>query len=426
MESVNKDIPKGYKESPLGIIPEDWSVVRLKDKFDRITTKNEKGVTNVLTISAQHGLINQEEYFNKSVASKNLSTYTLLSKGDFAYNKSYSNGYPYGAIKKLNKYDEGVVSSLYICFRPSNNNKSPDFYEQYFEAGMLNREIHAIAQEGARNHGLLNISIVDFFNSYIIDGDERELNKIADILNTWDKAIELKEKLIDQKKEQKKGLMQKLLTGEVRLPGFNGEWIEVKLGDLGECIRGVSYNPKDLYLNDNQNSIRLLRSNNIQDGTLNNDDIQYVDKSIVKEKQLLRKNDLVISMANGSKKLVGKNGVFHSLSNFEYTVGAFCAIFRFNNKCSPNYAKYLFQTNKYEYFVQNLIAGSNINNLKPSDIESMKFIVPANRNEQEEIAKVIDQITNEIKLLGKEILLLKQQKKGLMQLLLTGKVRVKV
>lgn len=253
-----------------------------------------------------------------------------------------------------------------------------------------------------------------------------EQYKIASILSTWDKAIELKEKLIEQKKEQKKGLMQKLLTGEVRLPGFNGEWKEVKLGYLGECIRGVSYKPGDLYPEDNRNSVRLLRSNNIKDDTLNNEDIQYVDKSKAKEKQLLRKNDLVISMANGSKKLVGKSGVFNSLYNYAYTVGAFCAIFRFNDRCSPNYAKYLFQTNKYNYYVQNLMAGSNINNLKPSDIESMKFSIPAEKNEQDGIATILDTTTKEIKYLNKEIVLLKQQKKGLMQLLLTGKVRVKV
>src|SRR5690606_21335272 len=127
--------------------------------------------------------------------------------------------------------------SLYICFRPSKNNKSPDFYEQYFEAGMLNHEIHAIAQEGARNHGLLNISIGDFFNTFVIDADEKELNKIAEILNTWDKAIELKEKLIEQKKELKKGLMQKLLTGEVRLPGFNGTRVEERLESLSKKMK---------------------------------------------------------------------------------------------------------------------------------------------------------------------------------------------
>ena len=220
--------------------------------------------------------------------------------------------------------------------------------------------------------------------------------------------------------------MQKLLTGEVRLPGFKGEWKEVKLGYLGECIRGVSYKPGDLYPEDNRNSVRLLRSNNIKDDILNNEDIQYVDKSKAKEKQLLRKNDLVISMANGSKKLVGKSGVFNSLYNYAYTVGAFCAIFRFNDRCSPNYAKYLFQTNKYNYYVQNLMAGSNINNLKPSDIESMKFSIPAEKNEQDGIATILDTTTKEIKYLNKEIVLLKQQKKGLMQLLLTGKVRVKV
>ena len=97
---------------------ESWKKVKLGDLFERVTRKNTNlESNNVLTISAQYGLINQEEFFNKSVAGKNLKNYYLLKKGEFAYNKSYSAGYPMGASKMLEKYDEGVISTLYICFR---------------------------------------------------------------------------------------------------------------------------------------------------------------------------------------------------------------------------------------------------------------------------------------------------------------------
>jgi len=112
----------------VGYLPKHWGFVKIEDVFDRITLKNKKlESTNVLTISAQHGLINQEEYFNKSVASKNLTPYYLMKNGDFAYNKSYSHGYPAGAIKKLSKYKNGVVSPLYICFRPKEYNSYYSF-----------------------------------------------------------------------------------------------------------------------------------------------------------------------------------------------------------------------------------------------------------------------------------------------------------
>ena len=196
---------------------DEWKVVNLGTVFERATQKNNTGCNNVLTISAQNGLVNQEEYFNKLVSSKDLSGYYLLSKGDFAYNKSYSNGYPLGAIKRLNNYEEGVVSPLYICFR-AKENISTCFYEQYFESGALNKEIMKIAQEGARNHGLLNISVTEFFKDIkIVRPTIEEQNKIAEVLLAADKEIDLLQKELEVLKLQKKGLMQRLLTGEVRV-----------------------------------------------------------------------------------------------------------------------------------------------------------------------------------------------------------------
>lgn len=193
-----------------------WEEVRFKNVFERVTRKNTINNTNVLTISAQHGLINQEDFFNKSVSSKDLSGYILLKKGEFAYNKSYSKGYPMGAIKRLSKYEQGVLSNLYIYFKIKDDNA--DFYEHYFEAGLLNKEIYKIAQEGARNHGLLNMSVVEFFNDiHILKPSINEQEKIAEVLTQADKEIDLLKNELEALKEQKRGLLQKLLTGKVRV-----------------------------------------------------------------------------------------------------------------------------------------------------------------------------------------------------------------
>ena len=121
-----------------------WTTIKLKEITDRITAKNSNLDSDlVLTISAEYGLIDQEKYFNKSVASKNLKNYYLLEKGDFAYNKSYSNGHPYGVVKKLNQYNKGIVSTLYICFKPKDFINS-DFLEQYFKTSVWNKEIYKI------------------------------------------------------------------------------------------------------------------------------------------------------------------------------------------------------------------------------------------------------------------------------------------
>ena len=195
----------------------EWKATRLRNIVKRHTKRNTIGNTNVLTISAQYGLINQAEFFNKAVASDDKSNYFLLQKGDFAYNKSYSNGYPFGAIKRLTRYGVGIVSPLYICFRIKDGSVSGKYLEQYFEAGLMNHEIQAFAQEGARNHGLLNIAVDDFFNSKILLPLLKEQAAIAEVLSAADHEIELLRQDIEQEKQNKKALMQLLLTGIVRV-----------------------------------------------------------------------------------------------------------------------------------------------------------------------------------------------------------------
>lgn len=196
---------------------EEWKATRLNNIVKRNTKRNIIRNTNVLTISAQYGLINQAEFFNKVVASDDKSNYFLLEKGDFAYNKSYSNGYPFGAIKRLTRYEVGIVSPLYICFQIKEGSVSGEYLDQYFEAGFMNHEIQAFAQEGARNHGLLNITVDDFFNSKILLPSLEEQTAIAEILSAADHEIDLLQQDIDQEKQMKKALTQLLLTGVVRV-----------------------------------------------------------------------------------------------------------------------------------------------------------------------------------------------------------------
>src|SRR3989339_113858 len=168
----------------------DREAFLFQDIFDRINRRNVELNTNTLTISAQHGLISQEDFFNKKIAIGNLSKYFFLYRGDFAYNRSYSVGYPMGAIKRLNLYEKGIVSSLYICFRPKNVDQS-DYLEQYFNSGFFNNEISKIAQEGARNHGLLNISIDDLLKAKLYLPTRATQVKIVTILKSWDSFIQL-------------------------------------------------------------------------------------------------------------------------------------------------------------------------------------------------------------------------------------------
>ena len=195
-----------------------WKRIKLSDISERITRKNEEDNQNVVTISAQRGFVVQTDFFNKSVASETLDNYFLVHKDEFCYNKSYSNGYPMGAIKRLKTFDKAVVTTLYICFAlKGETTTNIDFFEQYCESGILNKELVKVANEGGRAHGLLNVTPTDFFNMHMSIPSINEQNAIASVLVNADKEIEIQKQKLAAMQEQKKGLMQVLLTGKRRI-----------------------------------------------------------------------------------------------------------------------------------------------------------------------------------------------------------------
>jgi len=171
----------------------------------RVTRKNKDNVSNLpLTISAQYGLVDQVSFFNKTVASKDMSGYYLLKNGEFAYNKSYSNDYPWGAIKRLDLYNMGCLSTLYICFKSNDNIVNSNYLVHYFESPKWHKQVADIAGEGARNHGLLNIAVNDFFNTkHAVPTIENQI-KIARFLDLIEERIQTQIKIINDYKLLKK------------------------------------------------------------------------------------------------------------------------------------------------------------------------------------------------------------------------------
>ena len=208
-----------------------------------------------LTISAQDGLVDQRKYFNRQVASRDMSNYYLIKKGEFAYNKSYSEGYPFGAVKRLDYYDIGALSTLYILFEITDNNISSDFIVSYYMTHLWYKEISKRAAEGARNHGLLNISTEDFFDSELnIPNSIEEQVKIGNFIKQFDKFITLHQRKLEHLNLKKKALLQKLFpkNGErypdLRFPGFTDAWEQRKLGDVANIKTG-SRNQQDSVTN---------------------------------------------------------------------------------------------------------------------------------------------------------------------------------
>ena len=155
-------------------------------------------------------MVSQTDFFNKSVASENLSNYYLIQKGDFAYNKSYSGEYPWGAVKRLELYEKGVLSPLYICFRPDQSIVNSDFLSHYFETHKWHNGIAQIAGEGARNHGLLNVSISDYFATLHRFPRLSEQEKIANYLNLLSNKISLASNELECYMRQKKYLLARM------------------------------------------------------------------------------------------------------------------------------------------------------------------------------------------------------------------------
>lgn len=196
----------------------EWKEVKLGEIAERITRKNVEDNQNVVTISAQRGFVVQTEFFNKSIASETLDNYFLVYKDEFCYNKSYSNGYPMGVIKRMKTFDKAVVTTLYICFALKRETIiNIDFFEQYGDSGILNKELIKVANEGGRAHGLLNVTSSDFFNMHMRIPSIDEQNAIASVLVNADKEIEIQKQKLMSLQEQKKGLMQELLTGKRRV-----------------------------------------------------------------------------------------------------------------------------------------------------------------------------------------------------------------
>ena len=198
------------------------------------------------------------------------------------------------------------------------------------------------------------------------------------------------------------------------------DWEKKDFCELGQCIRGVSYKPDQLQEAASDSSVVLLRSNNIRDGKLNFDDLQFVDRSAVHEHQKLQRNDIAICMSNGNRALVGKSGQFHETdSATPLAVGAFCSIFRPFDEYDAQFVRYLFGSDSYQQQLDGILSGSAINNLKDSDIVGLTAVCPKHESEQTKIAEILSTVDQAIE--QTEALIAKQQriKTGLMQDLLT-------
>ena len=420
IEAVRRgEVPEGYRLENGYLISDDWKTTPLNSRFTRSTRKNSTGCENVLTISAQMGLVNQREFYDKDIASEDKSGYFLMKNGEFAYNKSYSTGYPYGAIKQLTKYDEGIVSPLYICFAPKAGTNTA-FYTQYFEGGQYNREIYRVAQEGARNHGLLNVAVDDFFTGTLVEPSAGEQQKISEILEACDRMIELKQSKIDELKKLKQVCLLEIFPqkGQTipkrRFPGFSAPWEQRKVSDLAEKTYGggTPTTSNEAYWN---GDIPWIQSSDVVDGKLLGvEPRKWITQDGLNNSaaQLIPGNSIAIITRVGVGKL--------AFMPYSYATSQdFLSLSKLN--AEPLFTVYACYKKLQSEL--NAVQGTSIKGITKDELLAKNIMVPRYA-EQQQIGAFFKQLDNLITLHQRELAEVGKYKKALMQLLLTGLVRV--
>ena len=218
-----------------------WEQRKLGELVDRVVRKNTNNESTLpLTISAQYGLVDQITYFNNRVASRDVSNYYLVLNGEFAYNKSTSDGYPFGAVKRLDLYEKGVLSTLYIVFAPKKEQQiDSDYLTVFFDTDRWHKGVAERAAEGARNHGLLNISAEDFFDIDLsVPKDIVEQKQIGAFIRQLDNLITLHQRKFEKLTNVKKSMLEKMFPQngssypEIRFKGFTDPWEQRKFSDI--------------------------------------------------------------------------------------------------------------------------------------------------------------------------------------------------
>lgn len=397
----NIDIPNGWEVKKLGEVVEINNTRVLTEKLEP------------LSISAGIGFVNQTEKFGRDLSGKQYEKYIKIQKYDFAYNKGNSKKYPQGCVYLLKDREYAAIPNVFECFRIKKHNCF--YYEQLFISGYLNKQLFRLINAGVRNDGLLNINSENFYSCYIPVPPLAEQEKIAEILSLWDKAIEQTKELIAYKEKQKKGLMQNLLTGKKRLHGFTDKWKTVKLGEVCE------------YQNGDSNEENIINNGNYLLITLNSIDIngrlKKEHKRINQGKPILYKNDIVMILSDIAHGfLLGLSAVIDE--NNKYILNQRVGLLRPKKQINSLFLSYLINLNQL-YFKKHGQGSSQLN-LSKGDIINFQLYIPLNIEEQNFIVKTISKADEEIELLNKQLDLYTEQKKGLMQNLLTGKVRVTV
>ena len=352
----------------------EWKREKLRDFTERVIRKNKENETELpLTISSKDGLVDQITYFNKQVSSKDMSGYYLLKNGEFAYNKSYSVGFDFGSIKRLDRYPMGALSTLYICFALKKHNS--DFMKTYFDSLKWYKEIYMIAAEGARNHGLLNVPTEDFFNTtHILPQSETEQKKIAKFLLLLDERITKQQQLIDSLKLYKRGVSEAIFNKKYKFDCDDSKWDSHTMNNLGTFYNGLSGKGKNDFGKGNAKFITYMNvyKNPISEVSM----CETVQVAESEKQNKVKYGDVLFSQSSETLDEIGMSSVWlHKTTPY---LNSFCFGFRFDNPESiyPLYIAYYMRSHKIRRNIMREGQGATRINLSAERMKGLQLELP--------------------------------------------------
>lgn len=391
----------------------EWEEKKLSDFMTRLTRKNSNNESSrALTISSVDGLIDQGEFFKKQIASKDTSGYYLLKKGDFAYNKSYSVGYDYGSIKRLDRYEDGVVSTLYICMSLTSDTNS-DYLTHYFDSMKWNKSVSEISAEGARNHGLLNIPTEAFFQTkHFLAPSSAEQQKIANFLSNVDSIITAETKILNILQKKKKALMQKLFTQQLRFKSADGKdfpaWKEKKLGEIAIFSKGSGYSKNDLV--SSGTPVILYGRLYTKYETVISDVDTFVQEK--KNSVISVGNEIIVPASGETAEDISRASV---VKHNGIILGGDLNIIKVDlNHYIPEFIALCISNGEPKKRMAKLAQGKTIVHLHNSDLQQLIFSIPC-KEEQQKIADCLSSIDSLIQTQQNVVTTWQQRKKALLQ-----------
>ena len=408
-------IPNGYHITEAGILPTEWQVKKLNEVVTELTERAGQDMYETVSISAGIGFVNQAEKFGKELSGKQYEKYIVLHKGDFSYNKGNSKTSPQGCIYRLNDRESAAVPNVFESFRIKE--QDADYYEQLFLSGFLNRQLYSRINRGVRDDGLLNLTGKDFYSCMVPVPPIDEQKQIAKILAQCDKVIELKEKCLEEEKRRKRWLVENILTGKIRLDKFSAPWEETTIGKCVEYLVGYPF-ASDKFTS---GGIRLLRCSNVKRGCLSWEPslTMYWREDDSLKPLLMNPGDIVVAMDGA---LIGRSfAVVEEADTPSYLVQR---VARIRSKINDLIFQWI-SSDMFARHIDSRKTSTAIPHMTIKDILSFKISIPKSALEATVIGSTLQNQDKIIRLLTEEIHANKQQKKALMQLLLTGTVRVK-